>query len=264
MKFVSLASGSSGNSTFVSYNDKRILIDCGISLKMLKQRLDDIDEKLDDIDYLFLTHCHDDHIKCLLSLMGAYNIKVYSREQILNDTIDRLSKDIISLDKNRLYPIADNIKQIKIADDFYIGIFDAFHDVRCVYYKIKCGADTLAILTDNGHYDDNIISSLSDVNYLILECNYDYDMLMNYPNYPAFLKNRISGNFGHLSNEACCEVIKAISNEKLKTVCLAHISEHSNTEDYALQYVNEYFANYTDIKLPKIIVASRYNVTKIL
>lgn len=264
MEIVSLSSGSSGNSTFISYKDKKILIDCGISLKMLKQRLKDIDEKVEDIDYLFLTHCHDDHIKCLLTLMGSTNIKAYSREQILRETYERFSKELIPLDKNRLYTIPDDATTISIDDDFKLNIYEAHHDVRCVYYKFICGNEVFAILTDNGHYDDNIIDSLKDVNYLMLECNYDYDMLMEYSKYPDFLKTRISGDNGHLSNESCCEVIKTIANDKLKLVCLSHISEHSNTEEYALQYVTDYFSKSKDIKLPKIIVASRYNTTKIL
>ena len=264
MKIVSLSSGSSGNSTFISYNDKKTLIDCGISLKMLKQRLSDVDEKIEDIDYLFLTHSHDDHTKCLLTLMGSTNIKVYSREQILRETYDKFSKELIPLDKNRLFTIPDNASSVEIDDDFKLNIYEAYHDVRCVYYKFYCGSEVFAILTDNGHYDDNIISSLTDVNYLMHECNYDYDMLMNYEKYPEFLKSRIAGANGHLSNEACCEIIKTIANDKLKTICLSHISEHSNTEEYALSYVNNYFKDIKDIKLPKILVASRYKITTIL
>lgn len=264
MKIVSLSSGSSGNSTFISYKDKKILIDCGISLKMLKQRLADIDNKVEDIDYLFLTHSHDDHIKCLLTLMGGTNIKVYSREQILRETYDKFSKELTSLDKNRLYAIPDNAAAILIDDDFKINIYEAYHDVRCVYYKFYCGDEVFAILTDNGHYDDKIIDSLRDVNYLMLECNYDYDMLMNYDKYPEFLKSRIIGNNGHLSNEACCEIIKTITNKKLKIICLSHISEHSNTEEYALRFVTDYFKNIDDIVLPNLLVASRYQITTIL
>lgn len=264
MKIVSLASGSSGNSTFILYNNKRILIDCGISLKMLKQRLSDIDESIEDIDYVFLTHSHEDHIKCLLNLVGTTNIKVYSRKQILKEAVNRLSKDISTLDKNRLCPILDNYNRINIDDNFYIDIYEAYHDVKCIYYKFHCGDLIFAILTDNGHYDENIINSLKDVNYLMLECNYDYDMLMNYQNYPSYLKNRISGDNGHLSNQACCEIIENIANEKLKTVCLSHISDHSNTEEYALQYVKEFFTKKTNIKLPNIIVASRHHITNIV
>ena len=264
MKFVSLSSGSSGNSTFISYNNTNILIDCGISLKMLKSRLADIGEKVEDIDYLFITHSHDDHIKCIINLLGISDLKVFSREQILYDIIDRVSKDIITIDKNRLYPILDNYTRVNISDGFYVDVYDAHHDVKCIYYKITCDDKVLAILTDNGHYDDNIINSLLNVNYLMLECNYDYDMLMDYAYYPTFLKSRISGDNGHLSNEACCEIIKRINNDKLKTVCLAHISEHSNTEEYALQYVNNYFSNDKNIKLPNIIVASRHKITNIL
>lgn len=264
MKIVSLASGSSGNSTFISHNGKNILIDCGISLRQLKQRLADIGEKIEDIEYLFLTHSHDDHIKCLLNLMGICNIKVYSREQILNETYNKLSTDLATLDKKRMFPIPDDTQTIYIDDNFKVMLYEAHHDVRCVYYKIYCNELVFAILTDNGHYDDNIINSLSDVNYLMLECNYDYDMLMNRSNYPDFLKKRILGDNGHLSNEACCELIKTLSNDKLKIVCLSHISENSNTEEYALQYVNNYFKDINDIKLPKLMVASRHNITKII
>lgn len=264
MKFVSLSSGSSGNATFVSHNNIKLIIDCGISLKMLKQRLKDIDEEIDNIDYLFLTHCHDDHIKCLATLMGSTDIKVYSRQQILRDTIDRLSKDIITLDKNRFFTIPDDCTRINISEGFNIDIYEAYHDVRCVYYKFYCDDEVLAILTDNGHYDDDMINSLKDVHYLMLECNYDYDMLMDYPHYPSYLKSRIAGNNGHLSNKACCEIIKSIANDKLKTVCLSHVSEHSNTEEYALQYVKEYFAKEPNLGLPKIIVASRHHITNIV
>lgn len=264
MKFVSLASGSSGNATFISYADKKLLIDCGISLKLLKNRFKEIEENIEDLDYIFITHSHDDHVKSLSNIMSVTKAKVLSREQILNEIIDKYTKEKNLFDTNRFYPIPEDINNININDDFNIQIHNAFHDVRCVYYKIICGNDKLAILTDNGHYDDNIINTIMDVNYLMLECNYDYEMLMNYPYYPQFLKNRIAGDNGHLSNEDCCKIIKTINNENLKIVCLSHISEHSNTEELALKYVKQYFKKYKNINLPKILTASKNNITNII
>lgn len=264
MRFVSLASGSSGNSTFISNENVKILIDCGISFKLLNERLEDIDENIDDIDYIFLTHSHDDHIKSVYKMAKDTKAKIYAKEQIINEVIDINNKNNKELDCDKLFPISNNINTINIDKNFKIKIYKAYHDVYCVYYKICIDNYCIAILTDNGHYDEKILKSINDVNFLMLECNYDYDMLMDYEYYPDYLKQRISGSNGHLSNIDCCKVIEELSNQKLNTVCLSHISEHSNTEEYALQFVNEYFDNNKNIKKPNIICASRHKVTQII
>ncbi|MCQ2609849.1 MAG: MBL fold metallo-hydrolase, partial [Lachnospiraceae bacterium] len=139
------------------------------------------------------------------------------------------------------------------------------HDAPCVYYKLNIKDKNIVILTDCGYYDKKIINNLLDVDYLMLESNYDEELIET-SIYPRFLIERIKGKGGHLSNDNAVSLLLDIINERLDTVCLSHISHNSNNEDNAYKYVTTNLNNKLKDKsyIPNIIVASRVKPTVIV
>lgn len=270
MKFVSFASSSRGNCAFISYKDTNILVDCGISKKRIVENLAKYEKTLDDIDCILITHEHDDHISGLPSILKDSDVKIMSQRDTLKAIVDYCGKKGVKV----------NLENFKIArpvntfnEDIYIEIKDVkvypikgSHDVPSVFYKFSLGDTRLAIMTDIGMYNDYILRSIKDAKYLMLECNYDTEMLMSSEKYPPFLKSRILSEKGHLSNVNCAEIIMQLSAKDVKKVYLSHISEETNSEDYAIDFVNRYIEeNYTlSDALPEINVCKRIESTIIV
>lgn len=269
MKFVSLASSSKGNSALISYKDTNILVDCGISKKRIVEALKRFNLTLNDIDCIFITHEHSDHTAALPSILKEHDIKVISqRPTLIKIVSDCRAKNVeVNTDKfvviNAVNPANENTG-IKVKD-IIIYPLKGCHDVPSLYYKFVLGDTVVAILTDMGKYNDYNVRSLYDVNYLMLESNYDEQLILE-NSYPAWLKNRIMGDGGHLSNVDCAEMIMEIANDNLKEVYLSHISEDSNSEEAALKFVTQYISdNYSGTqKIPDIKVSSRLDITEII
>ena len=270
IKIVSIRSSSDGNCTLVSNGNINILVDCGVSLKTINECLNEYNISFENINYIFITHSHSDHIKSIDKILTKYNIKIVGLRDTLNIIYNQLVNKNIKVNPKLFYPlhIKNNFFEYNkplLIDNIKIKFLEAYHDVPCLFYKFYIDDIVFAILTDCGIYDTNILNFLSDVNYLMLECNYDVDMLKENKNYPDYLKKRISGNLGHMSNVDCSRIIYEIANKNLKLVCLSHISKNNNTEEYAYEFVNKYLneLNTKNKILPQIITASRYRYTKI-
>ena len=268
MKFVSFASSSAGNATLISYKKTNIIIDCGISRKRLIDCLSKYDLVIDDIDYILVTHSHSDHINGLVTLLKNNDIKVLGLKETLFEIVGQL-------EKNGIKPKLENFKIVRpvnpLNDDSHIKIGDiniyplkGCHDVPSLYYKFVLGNIKLAILTDMGNYNESVIRNLSDVNYLMLECNYDTELLIK-SNRSDYLKSRIAGPGGHLSNIQCCEILSKLIGGQLKKAYLSHISDETNSESYAYQYVTKHFidSGIKDIE-SLVFVAKRLEITEIL
>lgn len=278
MKFINFASGSKGNCTLISNNNTHILIDCGIGVKKLKECLAKYDLNILDIKAIFLTHSHGDHVAGLSSVLNHHKIKVYGLTETLQSVIDMLEKKLGFIDTDIFYPIYVKNHQndsdlINIDNDIKLLPCQSYHDVECVFYKIFISDLKLAILTDCGIYDDYIVRVLSDVNYMMLECNYDEDNLMAYENYPYYLKMRIKGKNGHLSKNDCASLIKDIYSPNIKKICLSHISEHTmkredDNSEYqivALDFVKNYLINHNiDISSFDLTAATQHKITEII
>ena len=269
MKFISIASSSKGNCELISYKNTNILVDCGISKKRIDESLSKYNLTLDDIDSILITHEHSDHISALPSILKNHDIKIISQRETLLYIV-KYCKDkgtIVNTDNFKIISpvnilndnVAFEIKDIK----FYP--LKGKHDVKSLYYKFELGDTKIAILTDMGSYSDHTIRTLEDVDYLMLESNYDEEIILK-NSYPAFLKQRIMGENGHLSNRNCADIIMNLAGKSIKEVYLSHISADSNSEENAYKYVNKYISdNYKGIdKLPKIKIAKRLDVTEIL
>ena len=239
MKVSILGSSSSGNSTYISVNGKKILIDVGFSMKKLNEKLSQIDENLENIQYIFITHEHSDHIKSLGSILRKYDVNVY---------IHRKSFDVIK-DKIGNY----DVKKIKILDDrevildgLLIKNFDLTHDSsHCLGYTFEINEKKFTYITDTGYVSKIMKLNCLNSDILAIESNYDLDMLMN-GNYPWDIKNRIKSKFGHLSNRDTLNLIKEIyanNPSKLKKVFLMHLSEENNLEALALHNIKSKFSD---------------------
>ena len=269
MRFISLASSSKGNCELISYKDTNILVDCGISKKKIVEGLGRYDLSLSDIDCILITHEHSDHVVGLPAILKDNDIKIVSQRETLMKIMNYCQDKNIKVNTDNFKIVAP----VNILNDnaaFSVGDIKFYplkgcHDVASLYYKFELGDTTIAILTDMGAYNDYTIRTLEDVDYLILESNYDEHIILE-NNYPAWLKTRIIGDGGHLSNRDSANIIMKLAGKKLKEVYLSHISADSNSEENAFSFVNKYIEDNfnSDKELPIIKVASRLEVTEII
>lgn len=219
MRFASLGSGSKGNSTIVESDTACVMVDCGFGLRNACTRLERIGKSPEDLTAIIVTHEHSDHWKGIGALSAKYNIPVYLSAGSLK------AKEIQS--GEALFKCINSHK------DFYVGDIcikpvPVPHDARePIQYILSNGKVQLGILTDLGHFTPHVVSSYSKCDALLLECNYDDDMLLDGP-YPRFLKDRVSGMFGHLSNRQAADLLLALDLSRLKTLVIGHISAKNN------------------------------------
>lgn len=214
LNFCSLYSGSSGNCLLVNTNSTKILIDCGTSLKKIVTGLSDIDINISDIDAILVTHEHSDHVHSLGNASKKYNIPVYANFETLEAMPKQ--KEKISLENQNLFEIG---KEFKIGD-LEIKPFSIPHDAaNPCGFNIYNNKSKLTIATDLGHMDNELLSNLKDSSFVLLESNYDPEIL-KCSNYPFSLKQRIAGPNGHLSNSTAGKTIAELTKHNLKEVML--------------------------------------------
>lgn len=233
MKISILGSGSGGNSIYVENNKSKILIDAGFSCKKIEERLISIGKNIEDIDALLITHEHGDHILGAGVISRKYNIPIYITEESFKSGEKKLGK--ISEENLK---IINGIFQIK--QDLLINPFDVMHDAeRTIGYRIESQeGKKLAVSTDIGYINNIARENFKDVDLMVIESNYDYNMLMNC-SYPWDLKARVKGRNGHLSNNDAAKFIKEMYTDKLKKVYLAHISKDSNNPDIVVDTIEK-------------------------
>ena len=248
-----LYSSSSGNMFHIASSDTNILIDVGVSYKAINEGLKSIGLSINDIDAIFITHEHTDHIKGLPLLCRKNDIPIYA----CGDTADYIKKDLES--KN----ICSNI--IKIYYDLPVKVnnisicaFETSHDaVMPCGYKLSDEDSTIAFATDLGYVSDNVLKNLSCCNYTILESNYDETMI-DFGKYPSLLKKRIKGINGHLSNDDCGQAIANLVKKGNSRFLIAHLSENNNTPEIAMQTIESILAqNNIDTTQVEINYASK-------
>lgn len=253
-KFCSLFSGSSGNCLYIETNKTKILVDCGESAKKIVESLNDINTDIESIDAILVTHEHIDHVKSLGTLSRKYNIPVYSNIETLNSMPLQTQKI-----KN------DNIHTFDFSNDFVIGDlkiqpFSIPHDAAnpCAF-NIFHNDKKMSVATDIGHMNSEILNYLEKSSFLLLEANYDQNVLKCSP-YPYHLKERISGPLGHLSNDMAGKTISHLMHSGLKNAMLGHLSKENNFPELAYKTViDQVIENNLPEKSIKISVASRFN-----
>jgi len=220
-----LASGSSGNSYYVEEKGKAVLFDVGLSCKRIEERMRIIGKTPKNVEGIFITHEHTDHISGVDVFSRKYNVPVFATKKTISNCFLCSNRKLINTIKNT--------ETIKIGK-MQIEATPKSHDgADPVFYSITSGK-RLSIITDLGKVDKNIVSNISETDFLCLESNHDVDMLIN-GMYPHFLKKRINSDKGHLSNSQAALSILEHGNKRLKNILLSHLSQNNNTPEKALQ-----------------------------
>ncbi|RZL68441.1 MAG: MBL fold metallo-hydrolase [Variovorax sp.] len=226
LRFRSLGSGSTGNAALVEATSggrtSRLLIDCGFALRHLDARLARVGLTAAELDAVFITHEHGDHIGCAQALSKRDRVPVWMSEGTWLATGGHAYE-------GRLHFATDGV-DIAVGD-LCIQPFTVPHDAR-EPLQLRCtdGARHLGVLTDLGHATPHVLERLQGLHAMLLEFNHDSELLANSA-YPAFLKHRVSGNYGHLSNAAAAAIATAVHHEGLRHVVAAHLSEQNNRPD---------------------------------
>ena len=261
LKFICLGSGSSGNSYFLFSENYGILIDAGIGIRTLKKHFHTYGLSLKQIKAVLITHDHADHIKAVGSLANEYGLPVYATE-LVHDGIKRNYCANPKLKAENIH-FLEKGQTLKL-DRFEITPFDVPHDsTDNVGYSVQYGEVNFCLITDAGHVTEQFGGYIARANYLVLEANHDEDMLMMGP-YPAYLKGRISGDYGHLSNIQSGLAISKLVEKGAKQIQLCHLSQTNNTPTTALTSIAATAKNVGIVfdKDVKVRVNSRNSVTR--
>ncbi len=227
MRFASLASGSKGNCLVAEADSTRVLIDCGLSLRDAERRLARLGLSPSDIAALLVTHEHGDHACGVFDFAAAHELPVY----LTYGTMVALKAEGKVIEGVKIVVIDG--KQAFAIGGLQIVPFTVPHDARePVQYMLSDGDKRLGVLTDIGAQTAHVAQTLSGLQALVLECNYDRDMLWNGA-YPRWLKERIAGPFGHLDNADSAQLLASLDGSKLQHVVGAHLSEQNNRPEIA-------------------------------
>lgn len=233
MRFCSIASGSSGNCIYVGSDQTNILIDTGISGKKVEFGLNSLELTTKDIDGIFVTHEHSDHIKGLGVIARKYGIPIYSTPGTIEAV--RQCAGLGKIPDGILHSIpADQDFKIK---DLTVHPFRISHDAaEPVGYRVEQAEKKVAVATDMGVYNEYIIGQLQGLDAVLLEANHDVNMLQ-VGNYPYYLKKRILSDKGHLSNETAGKLLSLLLHDNMKEIFLGHLSRENNYEALAYETV---------------------------
>jgi phosphoribosyl 1,2-cyclic phosphodiesterase len=253
MKIVSLQSGSSGNCIYVEAEGVRLLFDAGISGRQAQLRLAAHGRDITTIDALLISHEHRDHSRC----MGVYQRKFCLPIHVTKKTLAaaRSKDDLGEITDIQHYTAGSTVHFGKVSVETVPTPHDCADGVAFV---VDDGQRRLGILTDLGHVFDGLEAVVSSLDAVLIESNYDPTLLADGP-YPEFLKQRIRGSSGHLSNVESAELLNATSDRRLRWACLAHLSEENNSPKLALRTHREILGD----RLP-LFVAGRYAATNVL
>ncbi|MGI9302550.1 MAG: MBL fold metallo-hydrolase [Gammaproteobacteria bacterium] len=229
LRFASLGSGSRGNALLVRGRDTTVLVDCGFSVSQIEQRLARLDLTPGDLDAIVITHEHADHIGGAAPLSCKYDLPVWMTAGTLAACKDK------SFHRCELFHAHAGFA----LSDLRIKPFPVPHDARepC-QFVFDDGEYQLGLLTDTGSITPHIVDSLRCCDALLLECNYEPELLEQGP-YPWALKQRIKSNYGHLSNGQAAELLRRAEFPRLRTLIGLHISEQNNRPELALAAMSD-------------------------
>lgn len=232
--YISLASGSSGNSCYIGSRAGGVIVDAGIRADEIADKLDAAGISMRHVKGLLLTHDHSDHVKYSYNLLRTYrHLSLYCTPRVINGLLRRHS--ISRRIKEYHTPI---FKEIPFrVGDFEITAFEVHHDGSDnMGFSIDFGDRHFVLATDLGEVSDRARFYMSRANYLVIEANYDSEML-RLGRYPEYLKARIRTGNGHLDNVQTAEFLSEIINPELKYIFLCHLSKDNNTPALALSTV---------------------------
>ena len=229
LRFFSLSSGSCGNCYYLGNETRGVIIDAGVSVRQLKKTFMAAGVDIDSVRGILITHDHLDHIRSLASFCKKLQKPVYTTE-IINAALSRhtFTSDVISAYKN-VIPAGEAVDLGGIT----VRCFEVPHDAsQTVGYSVEIDGHRFVIMTDIGRMTDEAVSYALQADTLVIESNYDIDMLMAGP-YTYDLKMRIVQGCGHLSNDECASSLRRIVHPGLKNIFLCHLSANNNSAEKA-------------------------------
>ena len=244
----SLNSGSNGNCYYVGNETEAILVDAGISCREIEKRMNRLNLKIEKVKAVFVSHEHSDHIKGLPVLIKKYQLPVYiTSATMLGGGLHfdaHLVKSFIAHE-----PVS--------IGELSITAFPKFHDASDPYsFVVSCNKICVGVFTDIGRPCKHLITYFKQCHAAFLETNYDEEML-DKGNYPIYLKNRIRGGNGHLSNQQALELFLSNRPAFLTHLLLAHLSKNNNNPELVYNLFNAH------AKKVNVIIASRYQETQV-
>ncbi len=255
MRLCSIASGSSGNCIYVGSDTTHLLVDVGISGKRTECGLNSLDISAKELDGILITHEHADHIAGIGVMARKYDIPIYATagtiEAVKNcSSVGKIAEDLfVEVQADKKFTIKDiAVNPMRISHDA----------AEPVAYRFGYGSQKLAVCTDLGNFNDYTVECLKGMDALLIEANHDVNMLQVGP-YPYYLKQRILGDRGHLSNENSGRLLNRILHDKLQTIVLGHLSKENNLPELAYEAVrmeitlgdNPYKAEDFDLQVAK-------------
>lgn len=236
LKFISFGSGSSGNCYYLYTDTDSILIDVGVGIRVLKKHFHNYGLRFEDVHHVLITHDHADHVKSVGSLSTDYHLPVYTTRKV-HQGIERNYCVRKKIEPSHARVIEKNVTFT--LGEFKITPFGVPHDsTDNVGYFVECGGVNFCLITDVGHITEEMHDFIGRANYLVLEANHSVEMLQQ-GHYPQYLKDRILGDNGHLSNDDCGEALANYATPELHHVWLCHLSEENNHPELARKTVEQ-------------------------
>ena len=248
---ISLQSGSNGNCIYVEADGVRLLFDAGLSGRQAAMRLDAYGRDIAGADAVLVSHDHSDHTRCAGVFHRKFGLPLYVTRGTLQSALGRMGK---LGEVHRFKPghtLTFNGVRVETVPTPHDG-------VDGVAFVVESDDRRLGILTDLGHVFDGLPEIIGSLDAVILESNYDDEML-EWGSYPVHLKHRIRGPGGHLSNMEAAELLRDHAGERMQWACLAHLSEANNDSDVALDTHRRVLAGRFPVHL-----ASRYGPSGLL
>lgn len=244
MRVVVLASGSKGNCTYVETEKHKVLIDIGTSSLQIEKRLKEIAVDPKSIDSVFITHAHKDHIAGVNVFYKKYQPNIYLTKNIYEEGNLTINKYIV-------------LKNEIVIDDLKVTVIPTSHDAKDSRgYLLESNNKSMIYMTDTGYINSRYDSLLTNKNIYVMESNHDVEMLMNNEHYPHYLKMRILGDEGHLSNKDSALYLSKFIGKKTEKIFLAHLSEQNNTPSLALNCLKDTLKK-KNIEFDNISIASQ-------
>lgn len=250
MKVCNLASGSTGNCTYIGTENYNILIDLGKTKKYLVDKLSLIGVDYKDIDYVFLTHTHDDHTSAIRTFLKNHKAKLVITQKMFMELKDISDLNII------IYEEHPEIENLDIKS--YVMSHDT-NDIRS--FVITENEKSLVYITDTGYVNSKYFKNFKGKNTYFIESNHDIEMLTHGP-YPEWLQKRVLSDFGHLSNKFAGIYLSKLIDENTKNILLLHLSEKNNTESCALDTVKEALSD-SEFSFDKIKCAKLNDISEV-
>lgn len=253
MKVCVLSSGSKGNSTLVITDKVKILIDLGTTTSYVEAALNNLNVDVKEISHILITHSHADHIKGLKVFIKRYNPVILVTEDMKNV----LEKEL----GNFRYEYYEDKKAI--IGDLTVNVIKTSHDAEeSIGFVLTNNNSSMVYITDTGYINQKYFKILSNNNLYVLESNHDIKMLMDGP-YPYYLKQRVQGDKGHLSNKQASDYLCKFIGDNTRKIVFAHISEHNNSYEKVIETFNEELSK-NDMKFDDVLIAKQNEVTEVI